>query len=232
MVQSSAITQKRTATLVVNPSTDPKYISFQEEVRSIAAFMDKAVIASPEDVKRITADLSIISTLKETIDLKRREYTTPLRKYERSINDLFASLKDPLDEAYKAGKQKILDYDQEVERTRLEAELKARSAAAAMAALTPSVPQVDSYTGEITDSPPPLPAPVLPDEPPRVVRTAMGSASKRLIPKVKVIDFAALADEYKIANQPLLNSMVEKGARAIRGCQIWMEPDIRIIRRK
>ena len=232
MLQQATKPARRTATLVVNPSGDAKFIAFQEEVRSIAAFMDQAVLDSSEDVKRIIADLAIISTLKETIDAKRREFTDPLRAYQRSLNNLFSTLTDPLDQAYKAGKRKILDYDQDQERIRQEAELKARHAAAARAALTPAVRQVDSATGEITNAPPPLPAPVLPDAPPRVVRTVMGSSSKRLIPKVKVIDFAALPDEYKIANQPLLNSMVEKGMRAIQGCEIWLEPAINIIRPK
>jgi len=90
---------------------------------------------------------------------------------------------------------------------------------------------VDSATAEVTNAPPPIPAPVLPDEPQTTFRTELGTSSERLIPKVKVINFTELSDEYKIANQPLLNSMVQKGIRAIRGCEIWLEPDIRITRR-
>ena len=228
MIQAPA---KRTATLQINPTLDPKVIAFQEEVRSICAFMEKAVVSSKEDATRITEDLAIVSTLTKTIDAKRREYTDPLRRHEHAINDLFATLTGPLATAYKAGKGKIIEYNQDQDRIRQQAELTARAAAAASAALAPAVRQVDSATGEITNAPPPLPAPVLPDEPQRTVRTEMGTASQRMIPRVKVIDFAALPDEYKIANQPLLNSMVQKGIRAIRGCEIWLERDIRITRR-
>ena len=222
---------RRTATLQINPGQDPKVIAFQEEVRSICAFMEKAVVSSREDVTLITNDLAVVSALTKTIDARRREFTDPLRAHERSINDLFATITGPLNEAYKAGKRKIIEFNQEQERIRQEAELTARAAAAAAAALTPAVRQVDSATGEVTTAPPPLPAPVLPDEPQRIVRTELGASSQRMIPKVKVIDFAALSDEYKLANQPLLNSMVQKGIRAIIGCEIWLEADIRITRR-
>ncbi len=231
MLQHETKPGQRTVTLQINPTLDPKVIAFQEEVRSICAFMEKAVVSSTEDAARITQDLAIVSTLTKTIDAKRREFTDPLRRHERSINDLFATLTGPLDKAYKAGKRKIIEYNQEQERSRQEAELKARAAAAASAALAPAVRQVDSATGEVTTAPPPLPAPVLPDEPQRTVRTELGTASQRMIPKYRVINFAELPDEYKLENTALLNSTVKAGIRAIRGVEIWLEPDIRITRR-
>ena len=231
MLQQETRPARRTATLQINPTLDPKVIAFQEEVRSICAFMEKAVVSSREDAARITEDLAIVSTLTKTIDAKRREFTDPLRRHERAINDLFATLTGPLAEAYKAGKRKIIEYNQDQERIRQEAELKARAAAAASAALTPAVPQLDSATGEITNAPSPLPAPVLPDEPQRTVRTELGTASQRMIPKYRVINFADLPDEYKVENTALLNSAVKAGIRAIRGVEIWLEPDIRITRR-
>ncbi|MBL7208776.1 MAG: hypothetical protein ISS52_01635 [Dehalococcoidia bacterium] len=222
---------RRTATLQINPTLDPKVIAFQEEVRSICAFMEQATVSTKDDVSRITQDLALISTLTKTIDAKRREFTDPLRNHERSINDLFATLTGPLANAYKAGKRKIIDYNQHQERIRQQAELTARAAAAASAALVPAVPQVDSATGEISNAPPPLPAPVLPDQPQITVRTELGTASQRMIPKYRVISFKDLPDEYKVENTGLLNSAVKGGIRAIRGVEIWLEPDIRITRR-
>ena len=104
---------QRTVTLQINPTLDPKVIAFQEEVTSICAFMENAVLSSKEDVARITNDLAIVSTLTKTIDAKRREFTDPLRAHERSINDIFATLTGPLDKAYKAGKRKIIQFNQE-----------------------------------------------------------------------------------------------------------------------
>ena len=231
MIHQETKPAPRTATLAINPTLDPKVVAFQEEVTSISAFMEQATVTTKEDVARITQDLAVISTLTKTIDAKRRQFTDPLRKHERSINDLFATLTSPLAEAYKAGKRKILEYNQDQERIRQEAELKARAAAAASAALAPAVRQVDSATGEITNAPPPLPAPVLPDQPQRTVRTELGTASQRMVPKYRVINFADLPDEYKVENRALLNSAVVAGIRAIRGVEIWLEPDIRIIRR-
>ena len=231
MLQQETKPARRTATLQINPTLDPKVIAFQEEVRSICAFMEKAVVSSREDAARITEDLAIVSTLTKTIDAKRREFTDPLRRHQSAINDLFATLTGPLAEAYKAGKRKIIEYNQDQERIRQEAELKARAAAAASAALAPAVRQVDSATGEVTNAPPLLPAPVLPDEPQRTVRTELGTASQRMIPKYRVINFADLPDDYKVENTALLNSTVKAGIRAIRGVEIWLEPDIRITRR-
>ena len=231
MLQQETKPARRTATLQINPMLDPKVIAFQEEVRSICAFMEKAVVSSREDAARITNDLSVVSTLTKTIDAKRREFTDPLRRHQTAINDLFATLTGPLAEAYKAGKSKIIEYNQAQERIRQEAELKARAAAAASAALTPAVRQVDSATGEVTNAPPPLPAPLLPDQPQRTVRTELGTASQRMIPKYRVINFADLPDEYKMENTALLTSAVRAGIRAIRGVEIWEEADIRITRR-
>jgi len=232
MVQHEITPARRTATLQINPTLDPKVVAFQEEVKRLCAFMAKAVVNSKEDAARITEDLAIVSTLTKAIDANRREFTDPLRRHEHDINDFFATLSAPLADAYKAGKRKLIDFNRQQEIIHQAAELKARAAAASLAALTPSVEQVDSFTGEITNSPPPLPAPVLPDEPQPNVRTLMGTASQRMLPKVKVVDFAALPDDYKLPNQPLLNSMVQKGIQRIPGCEIWLEPDIRVTRRK
>ena len=222
---------QRTVTLQINPTLDPKVTAFQQEVKSICAFMEKAVVSSKEDVARITNDLAVISTLTKTLDAKRREFADPLRKHLSSINDFFGTLTDPLDTAYKAGKGKLIGYNQEQERIRLQAELTARAAAAATAALAPAVRQVDSATGEVTTAPPPMPAPFLPDEPQRTFRSEAGTASQRMVGRYRVINFAELPDEYKAVNTVLLNSAVRGGIRAIRGVEIWEEPDIRITRR-
>ena len=233
MLQQGTKPARRTATLQINPTLDPKVVALQEEVKRICIFMAKAVVTSKEDAARITEDLAIVSTLTKTIDANRREFTDPLRQHEHDINDFFATtLTGPLAEAYKAGKRKLIDFNRQQDIIHHAAELKARAAAASLAALTPAVQQVDSFTGEVTTTPPPLPAPILPDAPPTTVSTGMGTASQRMIPKVKVVDFARLPDDYKLPNQPLLNSMVQKGLQRIPGCEIWLEPDIRITRRR
>ena len=231
MLQQETKPGQRTVTLQINPMLDPKIMPYQEAVNSISAFMEEAVVSSKEDAARITEDLAIISTLTKTIDAKRREFTNPLRRHERSINDFFATLTGPLDTAYKAGKSKIIEWTQEQERIRLQAELTARAAAAATAALAPAVRQVDSATGEVTTAPPPMPAPFLPDEPQRTFRSEAGTASQRMVGRYRVINFAELPDDYKSVNTVLLNSAVRGGIRAIRGVEIWEEPDIRITRR-
>jgi hypothetical protein len=175
----------------------------------------------------VTEDLALISTLSKSIDAERRSYTDPLNNTLHSINDLFKTLSEPLDSAYSAGKSKILAYNKERERLHLLAELKARSAAAAQAALD-TVRQVDSASGEITFAPVSLPAPLMPEAPQTRVRTEVGTASQRMLPKCKVIDFAKLPDEYKMPNIPLLNRIVASGIRSIPGVEIWLEPSLQI----
>ena len=227
MTQAIEAPAKRTATLVVNPSGDAKFKALKEEVAKIGFYIAKATVDSQDAVKRVTEDLALISTLLNTINAERRKHTDPLNDHVHSINDLFRTLSEPLDSAFRTGKAKILAYNKEQERIHLEAELKARAAASAQAALD-TVRQVDSASGEITYAPASLPAPVIPEAPPTTVRTGVGTASQRMIPKCKVIDFKQLPDEYKMTNTTLLNRVVADGVRAIPGVEIWLEPSLQI----
>jgi len=133
MIQAIEAPAKRTATLVIDPSGDAKFKALKEEVAKIGFYITKATVDSQDAVKRVTEDLALISTLSKNIDAERRKHTDPLNGHVHSINDLFRTLSEPLDSAYRAGKGKILAYNKEQEKTHLEAELKARAAAAVAA---------------------------------------------------------------------------------------------------
>jgi len=227
MIQAIEAPAQRTATLVINPRGDAKFKALREEVAEIGVYIVKATVDSQDSVKRVTEDLALISTLSKNIEAERRKHTDPLNGHVHSINDLFKTLSEPLDNAFRAGKGKILAYNKEQEKIHLEAELKARAAASAQAALD-TVRQVDSASGEITFAPASLPAPVIPEAPSTTVRTGVGTSSQRMTPKCKVIDFKQLPDEYKMANTTLLNHVVTAGMRAIPGVEIWLEPSLQI----
>jgi hypothetical protein len=199
----------------------------KREVDKISHYVAQAVVDSQDSAKRVTEDLALISTLIKSIDAERRRFTDPLNDTCHTINDLFRTLSEPLGSAYSAGKDKILAYNKEQEHLHLLAELKARSAAAAQAALD-TVRQVDSASGEITFAPASLPAPLIPEAPSTKVRTEVGTASQRMIAKCKVIDFYKLPDQYKMANINLLNRVVASGLRSIPGVEIWLEASLQI----
>ena len=223
---------KRTTTLVVNPKYEPKVLALKEEVEKLKAYIEGQELVSPEGVKAITNDLACVMTLNKTIDDERQKYTKPINTHLNFINAFFHTLTDPLDEALRHGKDKINNYSRDQERIRQEEELKARSAALAAAALATPVDQVDSSTGEVTTAAPLLPIVRAPEATPIKYQAALATSSQKMIAKCRVINFAALPDEYKMVNERVLNDVVKAGARAIPGVEIWLEPDIQIRRKQ
>ncbi len=223
---------KRTTTLVVNPRNEPKFLALKEEVGKLREYIEGQELVNPEGVKAMTNDLACVMTLTKTIDNERQKYVRPINGHLNFINALFHTLTDPLDDAYRHGKDKIKNYNAEQERIRQLEELKARSAAAAAAALSTLPDQVDSATGEIITEAPPLPIVNAPAATPTKYQADFATSSQRMVARCKVINFTDLPEEYKMVNQPLLDKVVKAGARAIPGVEIWLEPDIQIRRKQ
>lgn len=204
-----------TAVVKVAPDQDPRVMALYQEGLSLQKFAQDRVIATAEDLKPATNDLAIIAKTKKAVEEKRTEYVGPIREHLGKVNDAFKRFLAPFEEADRLtrGKVQKFDLDQRTkaaEAKRIEDE-KARLAREEAAF---------NGTGEITV---PLGTVEEVAPPPEHVRTDLGTLGGRDNWKARVVDFAALPDEYKIPNESLLNSHARttKGERPIPGVEFY-----------
>ena len=209
-----------TAIIKINPSKDETVISLLNEATKILAWANQRTIATAEDVKIATEDLSLIANLKKAVAEKRVEYLEPLKVHEKIINDAFKLLSEPLQMADRITRDKVLAYNNEIERQRQEAErinqLRMEAARAEMelkGELTESVDLVEVTKGT-----------------PKRVSTELGNAELRNNWKWEVIDLKLVPDEYKMINAGMVTPIVKasKGKITIPGIRIYNEPILAI----
>ena len=128
---------------------------------------------------------------------------------------LSQTLMEPIEQADKTTRQKILAFQAEQERIRREQEEINRlrmEAARKDAAL---------HNGEISESVDLVE--VVPEAPKRV-STDMGTVGQRMIRKWEVIDFSAVPDEFKLIDAGKITKVVKAGIGSISGVRIYEEP--------
>jgi len=210
--------EEDTALLKVNPLTDPAIVPLHTQATRFAEAADRLVIASDADVTSATGDLSLIDHLKRAIEDKRKEYTQPLNNHLKAINDAFKTFTEPITDADKLVRRKILDYRAELDHQHREAEEIERlkqEAAAREAALT----------GHAFIQPEPTPAiPAPPDQ----YHAANGTLGKVTIRKWELEDFSKVPDEYKTIDTVTIGKVVRAGIPSIPGIRIWQEETLRV----
>lgn len=200
------------------PGSDIEAIDYYNEALKLQQYAESRVIATVEDVKVATDDLSIIAKHKKAMEEKRKEYISPLQDQVKGINETYKTLMEPILAADQITRGKILDYRAEQERQRQEAEEIARlerEAAERRAALT-GEPMV---VPEVVEAPP-----VAPDR----YRSEMGTLGKMMIRKWEVVDLALVPDEYKMIDSIKIGKVVRAGIPSIPGIKIWEEETLRV----
>lgn len=208
-----------TAIIKVDPEKDEAVVSLLSEVTSILAWANQRTIATAEDVKTATDDLSLIAKLKKAVVEKRKEYLEPLKTHEKTINDAFKLLSEPLNTADKITRDKVLAYNAEIERQRQkQEEINRKRMEAAQAEM--------ELKGELTESVD------LVEVTPEVKRvsTELGTLGQRDNWKYEVVDFALLPDDYKVVDTTMLNSIAKKhhDQKQIPGVRFYNEPILAI----
>jgi len=207
-----------TAVVRIEPGKDLKVQQLLGEIMRIKEWADKLVVASEDDAKLATSDLSIMGKLKKAVEEKRQEYVGPLNAHVDAVNGAFKLLTGPLAQADKTARDKVTAYKVEQDRRRQEAEEVNRQAielARKQAALNHG-----EFTVDVT--------PVKIPEAPRLTRTEVGTSGLVKTRKYRVVDFAKLPDQYKIENSLLLNKVVRAGIPEIPGVEIYIEESLRI----
>jgi len=207
-----------TALIRVNPSSDAVCVGLFEEARKLQRYAEERAIISDEAVRFATEDLSLIAKLKKAIEDKRKEYTAPIKQHLDLITEAFKTITEPLAEADRITRSKIMAYRQEQERKAREAEeinrLRMEAAQKEM-----------ELKGELTESVNLVEAP---PAPPAHVRTDVGMLGTTKIWKFEVTDFSLLPDRFKMENATLIGKVVRAGEREIPGVRIWSEDSLRV----
>jgi len=210
-----------TAIIKVSPGTDEAVVALLNEVTSILGYAHQRTIANADNVKDATNDLSMMAKLKKAVEEKRKEYTDPLNEHVKSINNAFKLLTDPLAEADRITRQKVLAYNAEIERQRQEAEAIEREK------MELAKREATLKNGEITVDLTPVDKP---EATPDRVRAEVGMTSKMMVSKWEVINLSIVPDEYKMIDATKVGNVVRasKGSIIIPGIRIWQEPTLRV----
>jgi len=219
-LNSEGLTLITTETAVaLRPGEDIEARNHYEEALRLLEYAKKKTIASLEDNKAASDDLTIISRIKKQMEAKKREYLDPLREQADAIRETYSTLMDPILAAEKLTKDKMLAYDAEQRRIRAaqeEINRKRIEAAQEEAALN---------NGEITES---VNLVEVQPEAPKMVKTFMGSSGMKDNWKWRVINFALVPDEHKMINPATLTPAAKsyKDQRTIPGIEIYNDPII------
>ena len=211
-----------TAVIQINPENNTAVIKLHDQVARVLEHAKTLSIASEADVKVATADLNIIANLKRAIEEKRTSYTQPINTHLSDVNRVFKTISDPLKDADKIYRGKILTY-------RAEAKQKKEKAEAINRLRTEAAGKEMELKGELTepvktvDVPPPLP-----DR----VHTDVGSLGKTMVKRWRVVDIHEVPDEYKIIDAAKVGKVVRAGIPSIQGIEIWEEESLRVTPRK
>jgi len=204
------------ALVITNPREDLAIMALYDEANKLLEYANNRVIATLDDTKLATNDLSLISRLKKAMESKRKDYLLPFQEHVKEVNDIYKALMAPVETADMVTRNKVMAFNREQERIKAEQEkinALRMEAAAKEAALN---------NGEIKE------AIVLVDviQPAKKVIADLASSGMRDNWTYEVMDFAALPNEYKMPNTSMLNATAKsvKDSRVIPGLRIYNDP--------
>ena len=203
-----------------NPREDLAIMALYDEANKLLEYAKNRVIATLDDTKAATNDLSLIAKLKKAMEAKRKDYLAPFQEHVKEVNDTYKLLMAPVELADEVTRSKVTNFNREQERIKAEQEkINARRMEAAQkeAALN---------NGEIKESI--ILVEVI--QPVKKVIADLASSGMRANWTYEVTDFAALPNEYKLPNTSMLNSLAKsiKDSRTIPGLRIYNDPTLAV----
>lgn len=213
-----------TVSITTSPLPAESVDQLRHQVERVLEYAESRVVICDEDAKGATEDLSIMAGLKKAIEEKRTSYTKPINDEVTAINALFKTVSEPLERAYKLTKQKVLDYQDEQDRQKAEAErinaMKHEVAKAEMALHGEILPGTDTTPVEV------------PGGASKHVRATMGMASRTKDKKWRLIDIKLVPDDLKIVDGVKVGKLVRAGIGSIPGIEIYEEPNLVVTPKK
>ena len=214
------VEENRTAIININPGSDQAVVALHQEALKLQQFAESVTIATSEDVKLVTDDLSLLAKLKKAIEEKRKEYVGPINDHLKQVNDAFKMIVSPLESADKINRNKVMEYWKKQELLRQEAEAINRQKeelARREAAF--------NGTGEVTIDTTPV---IIPPAPPTHVRTDVGTLGTMKVRKWEVEDITKVPAEYLQVDSVAVGKLVRAGIKSISGIRIWEEETLKV----
>ena len=205
------------ALIKVHPMQDDLIAAQVDNANSALVYAQKRVIESLEDVKVATDDLSMIAKLKKTAKAYLDEYTKPIKTHLENIKADFDSIMKPLEEADSVTHSKILTFNKEQAELRRLQEIAERAARAAAEAEMIATGELSKEILTIENKAQPI----------MEAHANVGDMNTAKVWKFEVEDFAALPDDYKVADMVKIRKVVIAGVK-IPGVKAWQEEQLRI----
>lgn len=201
--------------LTLRPGEDIEVRSYHTEALKLLDYAEKRVIKTLEDSKTAVDDLSIISTLKKSMEGKKKEYLEPLKIQTDAIRDTYNYLMLPVLEAERITKEKQILFLNEQKRIQQEQERinqQRREAAEAEMKLT----------GELSESLVEIDV----AEAPRRVLSDLGSSGLVDSWKWKVVDMSLIPREYLVVDNVQLTAIARRhhNRKPILGIEFYNDP--------
>ena len=208
------------ALVITNPREDLAIMALYDEANKLLEYAKVRTIATLDDVKTATNDLSLIGKLRKAMEAKRKDYLLPFQEHVKEVNDTYKLLMAPVEMADEVTRSKVTNFSREQERIKAEQEK--------INALRMEAAQKEAAlnNGEIKESI------VLVDviQPVTKVIADLASSGVRANWTYEITDFAALPNEYKLPNGAALNATAKsvKDSRAIPGLRIYNDPTLAV----
>lgn len=218
-LQAEGLTLANTETAVaLRPGEDVEVIAFYEQSLKIKEYAKKRVIAKVEDLELATEDLTIIGTVMNELQSKRKDYVKPHQDLVKEFNEAFKILMEPIVTADTITRDKMLAFNREQEKLRQEQE-------AINQAKQELAEREAALNGQEVE---PVDLVEVSREVPTTIKTGIGNAGMTDHWVYEVFDFALLSDDYKLEDTVTLNSIAKKNhdKKPIPGVRFFNKPYI------
>jgi len=183
----------------------------------------KEIVVQDKDSLTAAVDfLGKIAVAKKEVDSRRRFFVDPLNQQVKSINDLFRGYSDPLGQADRIVRNKVLIYQAEEAKRVAEEQRKATEEAKA---------QAEEASKHPTEEFIPIPINIV-EEPEKTVRAGAGSATTRQVWTFTIVDPSKVPNEYKVIDEKKIAAVVKAGIRNIPGVEIYPTSSLVVTGRK
>ena len=204
--------------LALRPGEDIEVRSYYEEAQRLLEYAHARKIDGAVAMKDASADLAIIARVKKQMEAKKREKLEPSKIEAEAIRDTYNFLMNPILEAEKITKDKMLDFNANLDRIRREQEEINRKRIEA-------AEQEMKLTGELSQS-----VDLVEESAPaqKLVRTDIGTSSQRDNWQFEVIDIDAIPRPYMMPDMVMLGAIAKKyhDQKQVPGVRFFNKPII------
>ena len=109
------------ALVITNPREDLAIMALYDEANKLLEYANNRVIATLDDTKAATNDLSLIAKLKKAMEAKRKDYLLPFQEHVKEVNDIYKALMAPVETADMVTRNKVMAFNREQERIKARA---------------------------------------------------------------------------------------------------------------